>query len=93
MMGSPQRTIAMGSSVYLRGVDPVLWSPSRYGWRIPGMQRFKPPYPAEFRARIVELIRSGRTIVSLTKEFSVSDIPFATGCARRISMPGAAAMG
>ena len=37
------------------------------------MPRSKPPYPAEFRARIIELARSGRTIRSLSKEFAVTD--------------------
>jgi transposase len=37
------------------------------------MPRSKPPYPAEYRARIVELARSGRTIRSLAKEFGVTD--------------------
>lgn len=38
------------------------------------MRRFKPPYPAEFRARIVELVRAGRSLASLAKEFGVTDI-------------------
>jgi len=33
----------------------------------------KPPYPPEFRARIVELARAGRTLRSLSKEFGVTD--------------------
>jgi transposase len=37
------------------------------------MPRSKPPYPAEFRARVVELARSGRTIRSLAREFGVTD--------------------
>jgi len=37
------------------------------------MPRSKPPYPHEFRARIVELARAGRTIASLAKEFGVTD--------------------
>ena len=37
------------------------------------MPRSKPPYPHEFRARIVELARAGRTIGSLAKEFGVTD--------------------
>ena len=37
------------------------------------MHRSKPPYPAEYRSRIVELARSGRTIRSLAKEFGVTD--------------------
>jgi len=38
------------------------------------MRRFKAPYPSEFRARVVELARSGRTLSSLAKEFGVTDI-------------------
>ena len=38
------------------------------------MRRFKPPYPPEFRARIIELVRSGRTQASLQKEFGVTDM-------------------
>ena len=37
------------------------------------MPGFKPPFPPEFRARILELVRAGRTIASLAKEFKVSD--------------------
>jgi len=37
------------------------------------MPRSKPPYPAEFRARVVDLARSGRTLLSLAKEFGVTD--------------------
>jgi transposase len=34
---------------------------------------FKPPYPAEFRARMVDLVRAGRTQKSLSREFNVSE--------------------
>jgi len=37
------------------------------------MPKSKPPYPDEFRARIVELARSGRTTRSLSREFGVTD--------------------
>ena len=37
------------------------------------MPRSKPPYPAEFRARVVDLVRSGRTLHSLAKEFDVTE--------------------
>lgn len=36
------------------------------------MPRPHPPYPAEFRRRVLDLIRSGRTPESLAKEFHVS---------------------
>jgi transposase-like protein len=38
------------------------------------MRRYKPPYPPQFRAMIVELHRAGRTLSSLTKEFGVTDM-------------------
>ena len=38
------------------------------------MRRFKPPYPPEFRSKVVELARSGRTLSSLAKEFGVTDV-------------------
>src|SRR5690242_8185594 len=37
------------------------------------MPRQKSPYPPEFRAQIVELARSGRSLSSLAKEFEVTD--------------------
>ena len=37
------------------------------------MPKSKPPYPADFRARIVDLARSGRTTRSLSREFNVTD--------------------
>jgi transposase len=36
------------------------------------MPRSKPPYPPDFRARVIDLVRSGRTPVSLSREFNVS---------------------
>ncbi len=33
------------------------------------MPKSRPPYPAEFRARMVELVRSGRTPEELSREF------------------------
>jgi transposase len=38
------------------------------------MRRYKPPYPPQFRAMVVELVRAGRTLSSLTKEFGVTDM-------------------
>ncbi len=37
------------------------------------MPRPKPPYPPAFRARIVELARSGRSLRSLSEEFGVTE--------------------
>ena len=33
------------------------------------MPKSRPPYPAEFRARMVELVRAGRTPEALSREF------------------------
>jgi len=33
------------------------------------MARTRPPYPPEFRARMVELVRSGRSAEELSREF------------------------
>jgi len=33
----------------------------------------KPPYPHDFRARMIDLVRSGRTFSSLAREFSVTE--------------------
>lgn len=38
------------------------------------MRRFKPPYPPEFRARVVEFARAGRSLASLAKEFGITDM-------------------
>jgi len=37
------------------------------------MPKPKPPYPTEFRARVVELAKAGRTTSSLAEEFHVTD--------------------
>ncbi len=42
------------------------------------MRRFKPPYPPEFRARIIDLVRAGRTLSSLEKEFDVNNMTIRT---------------
>ena len=36
------------------------------------MPKFRAPYPPEYRARIVELARSGRSVESLAAEFEAS---------------------
>ena len=36
------------------------------------MPKTRPPYPAEFRAQILELAGAGRSVASLAKEFSLS---------------------
>ena len=37
------------------------------------MPKSKPPYPPDFRARVIDLVRSGRTVGSLAREFNVSE--------------------
>jgi transposase len=37
------------------------------------MPKSKPPYPADFRERIIDLVRSGRTTRSLSREFNVTE--------------------
>ena len=37
------------------------------------MPRTKPPYPPDFRARMIDLVRSGRTFSSLAREFGVTE--------------------
>ena len=36
------------------------------------MSKVKPPYPAEFRQQMVELVRAGRTPAELLREFNVT---------------------
>src|SRR4051812_49952901 len=37
------------------------------------MPKSKPPYPAEFRSRMIDLVRSGRSVRSLSREFGVTE--------------------
>lgn len=37
------------------------------------MRQFKPPYPPEFRARMIDLVKAGRSVSSLSREFGVTD--------------------
>lgn len=37
------------------------------------MPKSKPPYPPDFRARVIDLARAGRTLRSLSREFSVTE--------------------
>jgi len=48
------------------------------------MPRTKSPYLAEFRARMIDLARSGRTVRSLSKEFGVTE----TTIRRGLTAPG-----
>ena len=36
------------------------------------MAKPKPPYPAEFRQQMIELVRAGRTPAQLSREFECS---------------------
>ena len=36
------------------------------------MPKTRPPYPAEFRQQIIELVRAGRTPAELSREFQVT---------------------
>lgn len=38
------------------------------------MAQRKWPYPPEFRSRIVDLVRAGRSVASLAREFGVTDM-------------------
>lgn len=38
------------------------------------MPKFRQPYPEEFRRRIVELHRSGRSVMSLSREFEPTEM-------------------
>jgi len=54
----------------------------------------KPPYPAEFRQQMVELVKAGRTPAELSREFGVSAQTIANRCgiagvARAGTAPGA----
>ena len=42
----------------------------------------KPPYPAEFRQQMVELVRAGRSAAQLAREFDVSATSIAKWVAR-----------
>lgn len=36
------------------------------------MSKVRPPYPAQFRQQMVELVRAGRTPAELSREFNVT---------------------
>lgn len=56
-------------STALRGADA-----SCVGWRVGvwQMSKVRPPYPAEFRQQMVELVRAGRSPAQLSREFGVT---------------------
>src|SRR5690625_760202 len=58
---------------YLSGVAPVYWTFLYLRKRRTFMPRTRLPYPKEFRQKIIELARSGRSVVELAKEFEPSE--------------------
>ncbi|OGA74928.1 MAG: hypothetical protein A3G81_18980 [Betaproteobacteria bacterium RIFCSPLOWO2_12_FULL_65_14] len=58
----------------LGGVDPLSWTSSSFGKEgSPGMPKTRLPYPAEFRQKIVDLVRAGRSVKELAEEFEPSE--------------------
>ena len=55
------------------GLDPVLWSPSRCGWRIPGCPGASPHTLLSTVPASSTSFARGRTLRSLAKEFGVTD--------------------
>ena len=56
--------------MHLSGVAPVSWTPGpKVGEGGVTMPRSHRPYAAEFRRRMVDLVRAGRTPESLGEEF------------------------
>jgi transposase len=45
---------------------------SFFVFKEPQMSKVRPPYPAEFRQQMVELVRAGRTPAELSREFNVT---------------------
>lgn len=37
------------------------------------MRRYKPPYDEQYKLKLIELARSGRTLASLVREFGLTD--------------------
>jgi hypothetical protein len=60
------------------GVDPVSVDTSSLGREESTMPKSHPPYPPEFRRRMVELVRAGRTPEELSREFEPSAQSIAT---------------
>lgn len=53
----------------------------------------KTPYPPKFRAKIIALVRAGRTQLELTRENEPTIRPSGTGLHRRIATEASAPMG
>ncbi len=56
------------------------------------MPKSRPPYPPEFRQRIIELVRKGRTPESLAEQFDRPLRPSVTGWPRPTATPGSGRM-
>ena len=52
------------------------------------MPKTKPPYPAEFRDQIVELVQAGRTPAELSREFAVTAQSIAAWVAQAAASSG-----
>ena len=75
------------------GVDPVSWTPHGLGGKGPStMPKSRPPYPPDFRQRIIELVRKGRRPKSWPASSSPPPRRFAIGSARPIAMTADARM-
>ena len=65
---------AMRHTPKRNGVDPLSWTPqSLESEGSPGMPKTRQPYPLEFRQKIVDLVRSGRSLKELAEEFEPSE--------------------
>ena len=53
-------------------VDPLSWTPKLFELQEDTTMRSRPPYPAEFRQQMIELLRNGRTPEQLAEEFEPS---------------------
>lgn len=52
------------------------------------MPRSRPPYPAEFRSQMVELVQAGRTPAELSREFGVTSQSIAAWVAQAAADSG-----
>ena len=50
-------------------VDPLSWTPKLFEPLEEATMKTRPPYPAEFRQQMIELVRSGKTPEQLAEEF------------------------
>jgi transposase-like protein len=57
------------------------------------MPKSRRPYPLEYRQRIIELVRAGRSPESLAQEFEPTAPAFGIGSAKPTATTGAAATG